>query len=116
RSKISMDEEPIRDWARKNLRGKFDRFRALTEAGMETVSDKYLLDMLDRLASGAPDTKPYEIPDNEVSALFAEILDQLCRESSLNSRHGINSYLSSRIRHGTISGQLRRPSQEQHLL
>lgn len=116
RSKISMDEEPIRDWARKNLRGKFDRFRALTEAGMETVSDKYLLEMLDRLASGAPDTKPYEIPDNEVSALFAEILDQLCRESSLNSRHGINSYLSLRIRHGTISGQLRRPSQEQHLL
>lgn len=116
RSKISMDEEPIRDWARKNLRGKFDRFRALTQAGMETVSDKYLLDMLDRLASGAPDTKPYEIPDNEVSALFAEILDQLCRESSLNSRHGINSYLSLRIRHGTISGQLRRPSQEQHLL
>lgn len=116
RSKISMDEEPIRDWARKNLRGKFDRLRALTEAGMETVSDKYLLDMLDRLASGAPDTKPYEIPDNEVSALFAEILDQLCRESSLNSRHGINSYLSLRIRHGTISGQLRRPSQEQHLL
>ncbi len=116
RSKISMDEEPIRDWARKNLRGKFDRFRALTEAGMETVSDKYLLEMLDRLGSGAPDTKPYEIPDNEVSALFAEILDQLCRESSLNSRHGINSYLSLRIRHGTISGQLRRPSQEQHLL
>ncbi len=116
RSKISMDEEPIRDWARRNLRGKFDRFRALTEAGMEAVSDKYILEMLDRLASGAPDTKPYEIPDNEVSALFAEILDQLCRESSLNSRHGINSYLSLRIRHGTISGQLRRPSQEQHLL
>ncbi len=116
RSKISMDEEPIRDWARKNLRGKFDRFRALTDAGMETVSDKYVLEMLDRLATGAPDSKPYEIPDNEVSALFAEILDQLCRESSLNSRHGINSYLSLRIRHGTISGQLRRPSQEQHLL
>lgn len=116
RSKISMDEEPIRDWARKNLRGKFERFRALIDAGMETVSESYLFEMLDRLESGASDTKLYEIPDNEVSALLAEILDQLCRESSLNSRHGINSYLSLRIRHGTISGQLRRPSQEQHLL
>lgn len=116
RSKISMDEEPIRDWARKNLRGKFDRFRALIEAGMETVSPMVAFEILNRLAAGTPDTKPFEIPDNEVSALFAEMLGELCRESSLNSRHGINSYLSLRIRHGTISGQLRRPSQEQHLL
>lgn len=116
RSKISMDEEPIRDWARKNLRGKFDRFRALIDAGMETVSSSVALELLDRLASNTPDAKPFEIPDNELSALFAEMLSELCRESSLNSRHGINSYLSLRIRHGTISGQLRRPSQEQHLL
>lgn len=83
---------------------------------METVSIEYAYQMLDRITSGSTEGKPFEIPDNEASAVFVDILDRLCRECSLNSRHSINSYLSLRIRHGTISGQLRQPSQEQHLL
>ncbi|MBZ9775378.1 hypothetical protein [Mesorhizobium sp. CO1-1-8] len=116
RSKISMDEEQIREWGHKTIKDKFERFRALVDAGMSPVSADYADELLDSLAKGETNTVAYQIPDNEPATLFAEIFYQLCRECSLNAKHGINSYLSLRIRHGTISGQLRRPSQEQHLL
>ncbi len=37
-------------------------------------------------------------------------------EFPLSTTHGLDCYLSMRVRHGTLSGQLRSPLEEQHLI
>jgi hypothetical protein len=41
---------------------------------------------------------------------------RIWKEFSSNSHHGLDVYLSTRIRHGTLTGHLRRPFEEQSLI
>jgi hypothetical protein len=116
RSKISLDETPLREWARANVSNKFERFRAYVDAGLIPVDELFQKNLMEALAAGVATSRKYEIPDNDAIALFIEIINDLSREFSLNAKHGLNCYLSLRIRHGTIAGQLRRPCEEQNLL
>lgn len=116
KSKISMDVEPLKEWARDHLRNKFDRYRAYVDAGMVPVDSDFIEKLLQVIESDPQNSDPFAIPENEASALFADITSELSREFSLNPKHGINAYLSLRVRHGTIAGQLRRPFQEQNML
>ncbi|BDW88132.1 hypothetical protein MACH01_08990 [Thalassospira tepidiphila] len=115
-SKINFDEEPIRSWAHTKLKDKFNRFHALIDAGLPPLDEDLKVEIAASRKVPADKKNQYSVPTNEAASLFTEIIHELTRECSLNAKHGINSYLSLRLRHGTISGQLRRPAQEQNLL
>lgn len=115
-SKINFDEEPLRSWAHTKLKDKFNRFHALIDAGLPPHNEDLKVEIAASREPPADNKNQYSIPTNEAASLFTDIIHELTRECSLNAKHGINSYLSLRLRHGTISGQLRRPAQEQNLL
>ena len=72
--------------------------------------------MLVAIREGASFTPVFEVPSNEATAIIQEIVNDLINAYSFNPVHGLNNYLSLRVRHGTISGQLRRSWTEEKLL
>jgi len=57
-----------------------------------------------------------ELPDNEVDDLFKKIVD-VSKDIFVNNEHyGLNVYLSTKIRHGTISTYLRNPLEKENLI
>jgi len=58
----------------------------------------------------------YEVPLNEAGALFARLVSRVLFECVYNTEHGLDCYLSLRIRHGTLSGQLRGPVEQEKVV
>jgi hypothetical protein len=60
--------------------------------------------------------KPLELPVNEAIDLMISMLRNLTHEYLTNPEHGLDYYLSMRIRHGAFSGQLRSPLEAQQIV
>lgn len=56
------------------------------------------------------------LPKNEASNLLVELVRALFQECLTNQENGLDCYLSMRIRHGTLSGQLRAPLELEKLI
>jgi len=96
RSKFAINTQPIRKWADKNLRESYQRTRDLAIAGQIDVSNPPLND------DGALKT-----PANELTDVNHEALTRFVEEAYTNSFYGLDSYLSMRARHGSLSGHIR---------
>jgi hypothetical protein len=114
--KIDCDENQILGWARDNISGKFDRFRSFVDAGILPTTPGLAKELLVAIREGASSTPVFEVPSNEATAIIQEIVNDLIAAYSFDPVYGLNSYLSLRVRHGTISGQLRRSWAEERLL
>jgi len=114
--KIDCDESQILALARDRLIGKFDRFRAFVDAGILPTTPGLAKELLVAIREGASSTPVFEVPSNEATAIIEEIVNDLISVYSFDPVHGLNSYLSLRVRHGTVSGQLRRSWTEERLL
>jgi hypothetical protein len=115
-SRIYMDVPAIRRWADKTLKEPFTRYQALLKAGgtHDVVAlSKSIENVLATPASSA--TLP-EVPKNESTELLIDMVRRLFRECMSNPEHGLDCYLSMRIRHGTLSGQLRAPLEAEKLI
>jgi hypothetical protein len=56
------------------------------------------------------------LPEGRLSTLLREIVDDVTREFVASPQHGLDKYLSVRIRHGVLESTLRRPVEERRLL
>lgn len=115
-SKINCDETELFFWAKEKLSSKYERFRSFVEAGILPAPADASRDLLVAVREGDVGNKTFEIPSNEATSILREITSELIRVYSFDPYFGLNSYLSLRVRHGTISGQLRRGSAEEKLL
>lgn len=109
RSKFAVDLSPLRRWAEKNLKESFARFQALLLAGVKPSQIH---------SAASPDTG-VALPDSandETATLLTNMIDSFLYESYTNSFYGLDSYLSLRARHGALSGQLRAPLEEGHII
>lgn len=106
-SKIWIDQEPLKHWAEKHLQEDFNRYRALRAAGITRVGRH--ADSAKSSSSESPSGEVPAIPDDEVGALLMRIVRQFVYQCFMHKQHGLDSYLSLRIRHGALSGQLRAP-------
>ncbi|MER9539801.1 hypothetical protein [Mesorhizobium sp. M0586] len=106
-SKISIDEDAIRVWGTRNLREDFARYQSLYASGLVVVDQAYREALLQALESGEISQSLYDVPQNEAGALFTQIVVQFVRECAFDPEHGLDCYLSLRIRHGTFSGVMR---------
>ncbi|HDZ51568.1 hypothetical protein LCGC14_0111240 [marine sediment metagenome] len=115
-SKIDCDEDGLRIWAKEKLSSKYERFRSFVDAGILPASAEASRELLVAVREGDLGSKTFEIPSNEATSILREIINELTRAYSLDPYFGLNSYLSLRIRHGTVAGQLRRGCAEERLL
>ncbi len=107
-SKFAIDVQPLRRWAEKNLKESFARFQALRLAGVRAST----------LPAATPEIGILipEAPVDEAATLLHNMLLDFLYESYTNSFYGLDSYLSLRARHGSLSGQLRAPLEEEHII
>ena len=115
-TKIFADFAAIRKWAERELRDSFSRYQALLRAGVggeEAAFTKAIQDAL----GGAPIPQEFlELPKNEAIDLLISMVYTLFLECTINPEYGLDCYLSMRIRHGTLSGQLRSPLERERII
>jgi hypothetical protein len=114
-SKIFVDSLGLSRWAEKNLGESFKRYKALRAAGMD-VGENDLAEALQALSDDEKQLKPLELPVNEAIDLMISMLQKFTHEYFTNPEHGLDYYLSMRIRHGAFSGQLRSPLEAQQIV
>lgn len=116
RSKIYVDVPAIRRSFEKKHRETLQRYQALSRAGIGT-DDGELEYALEQALTGTPLPRELlEVPKNEANDLLLQMLRWLFEECSTSPEHGLDCYLSMRIRHGTLSGQLRTPLEVERVI
>ncbi|MEN6621239.1 MAG: hypothetical protein ABFD50_06810 [Smithella sp.] len=116
-SKIYVDIKGIKNAAKESLEEDYARYMTFVKHGMSS-EDRYILDTA-RQQFDRGDIEAIlatAFPRNEMSTLFNSMVIRLRDEFVSSSQHGLDGYLSVRIRHGTLAGQLRGPLESEHLL
>lgn len=115
-SKIFVDLAAIRRWADKNHREDFERYQALLRAGINDEG-AFVEAVRDSVSSKVPLPSEFlELPKNEANDLLVKLVSGVFRECLTNQEAGLDCYLSMRIRHGTLSGQLRAPLEMENVI
>jgi hypothetical protein len=116
-TRVFVNEPGITRWAEKELLMDFDRWKDLDnteriEAFSGELLRNYMVDpSLDKLLE--------QFPKNEISEwtyCLLSMLDRLFQKFLLDPADGLNSYLSLRIRHGSMRGTLLGPLEHEGLL
>jgi hypothetical protein len=114
-SKIFIDTVALKRWAEKNLKENFDRFQGLPKEEMS--DDAFVAAVRDFVSAKSPlPTQFLELPKNEATDILIGLVRSFFRECLYNPEHGLDCYLSMRIRHGTLSGQLRAPLEVENVI
>lgn len=115
-SKMSIDTIALRRWADKKHRESFSRYKGLIKAGLRP-SEGFQEAYFSLLTDGTPLPSEFlQVPTDEAGALLQEILRSILLEATINPMYGLDCYLSMRIRHGALSGQLRGPLELQGII
>lgn len=112
-SRLYVDVEAIEDWSRRDFGEDFSRYVNLVEAGIGVAADYD--DML-RVIQAADHTQSFEVPENEADAILVDLTKALLREFLHSPEHGLDSYLSRRVRHHPLTASLRGPLESAGLI
>ncbi|MAX23185.1 MAG: hypothetical protein CMJ19_01675 [Phycisphaeraceae bacterium] len=116
-SKIHVDTISVKNVARDTLKESFSRYMAFVRTGMSPEEKSRLRDTRQRVAQGDVEALlSGAFPRNEMTSLLESIVARLRDEFVSSSQHGLDGYLSVRIRHGTLAGQLRGPLEAENLV
>jgi hypothetical protein len=120
KSKIFIDTAAVRRWADKELKESFARYQTLLRAGMDAGAEGFFEEFRDALRNqlaGVPiDKNVLALPKNEASDLLVTMVSRFLTECLSSPQHGLDCYLSMQIRHGSLSGQLRLPLEEERII
>lgn len=111
KSKIYIDVRGIQNSLGSEFRSRFDRyllFSRLSEHLRKRLSMKGV--RIDNLADSTI------VISDESRAQFIEMFNEVRSRFISSNEFGLDSYLSVRIRHGTLSGQLRSQFEREHLV
>ena len=99
--KVYIDTEGIRRSLDKSFHDRFERYIAYTRLSSELRERMGLSDLVDR------DLDAVVYISDESFGLFSGLFDELKARFISSNDYGLDSYLSVRIRHGTLSGHAR---------
>lgn len=109
-SKIFIDYSGVLKHIDRGLRESFTRYTAYLRLGLDVERSAYKEAVRDKARLGdVQGLADLPLPTSEVSELFQSMVKELLGECVSNTAHGLDGYLSVRIRHGTLSGQIRSP-------
>lgn len=109
-SRIFIDIPGIKEWANKELKESYLRYISYLKHGITS-------DIINERKEGLGNSgrSAMSVPTNEVMALLRHIVLEL-RDSYVSADYGLDRFLSTRIRHGLLENQLRRPIEAHHLI
>lgn len=113
-SRVHVDVDAIRQWAEKEFKESFARYMDLVEAGIG-IADKFE-DVLRSILKQDGASKYLDVPESEADELLVRMVHDLRERFLSDDAHGLDSYLSRRVRHNSMSGYLRGPVEECHLI
>jgi len=128
-TKIYLDTEAVRRRAVAEIEDHYTRFVALLDLTIaqhqglprKVAINRALAAELKRAYIDNPNRSvktidAIVIPPSEIVSLLEEMLARIRDDYVSNTNYGLDGYLSVRIRHGTLSGQLRSPVEKHHLV
>jgi hypothetical protein len=114
-SRVHVDTGAITSWAVRHWEPTFARYRALVEAGIG-VSET-LEGILRELATKQVSAKRFLVlPDSDADLILADLISVLRHQFLSDPNHGLDSYLSRRVRHHSMAGYLRGAVENQKLV
>lgn len=114
-SKIYVDEDGIRNALEETMRDGFNRYQHLLNLpSIDYQADK-ISKRFEQLLSN-PDLKNLKLPSSEREGLFTTMLNDFVTQFALNPAFGLDTHLSTTIRHGAFEGHIRGPLAVQDLL
>jgi hypothetical protein len=117
KSRIYVDIPKVTEWAKIELQEGFLRYLAYIKHGLDPES--LAVHEEAKIRAAKLDVKgllEMTVPDNEVTALFRHLVIELRDAYASNPEFGLDRFLSTRIRHGVIESQLRRPLDTYNLI
>lgn len=119
-SRVYVDEIGIQKWAKKNLESQFLRYIDHLRVGLvESVAklEEDLRKIMDSPRADLNSLRNY-LDDYDISAdsLLEGIIRDLSQAFLQLPRFGLDSFLSSRVRHGSFVGYLRGPLESHHIV
>lgn len=115
KSKVYVDTDGLKRVAEKEICDDFMRLKALWGTRDGYALRNGFRHKFDEFLRGVQ-TDTLHYPKNEIYSLFVKIILKLTDLFVSNTEYGLDGYLSVRIRHGTLSGLLRSPLEELHLV
>lgn len=115
-TRIFVNEAAITRWAEKELSPEFERWKLLSRSSDSKVADVDQLIQEYLLSFDASSFKLISSPVSEGDAILLSIMDRLLRRFLQDPADGLDSYLSSRIRHGSLKGTILGPLEEAGLI
>jgi hypothetical protein len=114
-SRIHVDTNALKAWARREWGANFERYRVLSESGIGKSKD---LDALLKEVTRLTHTSVIllQAPDSEADQVLVELMIALREKFLTDPQHGLDSYLSRRVRHHSMGGYLRGPLEEVNLI
>lgn len=117
RSRLFVDKEGVVRWAEREVRESFDRYKALLGAGVGFDADAFSVALRKFVANqeAIPEAL-LSLNKGEADELMLKIVSDLRDNFLLSPTHGLDAFLSMRVRHGTLSGMLRGPLEQNHII
>ena len=114
RSRVFVNSDGLLSWAKQFLKEDFLRYQALIQSGSIDVAELQLA--VSGLRGNSPIPKSLLAHPSESDRILVDLLRRLANEYLTNSSDGLDVFLSLRIRHGSLAGNLRGPLEEENLL
>lgn len=116
-SKIYVDTDSIKKKIDKSFRESFARYQILLATQRSVDMDRLLAERRKKAERfDIEGLLSLPLPRDEMTELFTSMILQLRDQFVSSTEHGLDGYLSVRIRHGTLQGQLRSALQAADLL
>jgi len=118
-SKIYIDIEGLKNYDLKDFEKSFLRFKKIKDLSAKSFEDFYMMvseNETENLLDKSQYKKKYLTQKAQVENIFLELLIEIREKYLFSNEHGLDAYLSTRIRHGTITGQLRKTFSELRLI
>ena len=119
-NRVYVDIEGIRRLAIKQLVEPYKRYQEFLRHGIVVAPDQNAADdeAIMAAAYNAPMSEGglFALPENEPASLLAALVGEIADLYFLNPAHGLERYLSTRIRHGVLEGHVRTPLDEEHIV
>lgn len=111
-TKVSVDEEALLPVVAREVAADFERYKQLTQ------SDKAPGSSLDELIRSLRQQSPltFQIPKSETDNLLVDIIQTVLDRFVDDPVYGLDTIIGRRIRHGTISSELRGTLEHLHLI
>ncbi|WP_433740040.1 hypothetical protein [Pseudomonas putida] len=117
-SKIFVDEDGIKQVLEASLLSSFGRYTELlsspTLAYQAEKLSKILMDLIN--STNNTDIRSLKLPATELEGLFRSMLLECVYQFAFNPAYGLDTHVSTTIRHGSFEGHLRSPLAVEDLL